>query len=213
MPSFDSSWFEATDAHITKRLAAMGGSGPGVVVSYDSATETATVRPGVHRTLPDASNPDFDEIEEYPDVYSVPVLWPRGRGYSVVGSLSAGDPVMLVACARDISAWRRTGEAGAPDDTRLAPWAAVVAIPGLQGDAGTPARFEAPTDAAALASKLDTLIGILKGMGSSTDPDVLALKTSVTAYFTGVPSKPPVPVSGAAFVGTTTGSTILKVNS
>jgi hypothetical protein len=54
---------------------------------------------------------------------------------------------------RDISGWLRTGVHQDPDDTRIHSWSSAVAIPGLVPSSSP---FPEPSDAAALASKLDT---------------------------------------------------------
>lgn len=219
MPRVNTSLFTEIDNHISMRLAAMGGSCPGNVVSYDEDTETATVQLGVHRLLPLADDPDQDEVEEHPPVYSVPVAWPRARGYSVVGSLQAGDPVLLVACPRDISGWRRTGKPAAPGDARLGGSAGVVAIPGLEAAVS---GFPTPSDAAALASKLDTLIGIILGAlaaqplpGTPPGPpgtgDWSLFQATVALYFPAIASKPATPAPADITTDDTTGSAILKL--
>jgi len=188
-------------AVIEKALRSTGVSLPGTVVSYDAGSQTATVRPGVHRLVPTLDDMDLDEVEELPALQDVPVCWPRGRGFSIVGELEAGDPVLLICQDRDISAWRRNGQPSEPDDARVHHWASAVAIPGLV-PASNP--ISVPDDAAALASKLDLLIGALKTVlaGSASDTAV-----KMATYFPNVPSASP----SDAHVGTTTGSTILKL--
>jgi hypothetical protein len=135
--------FDARERHFGVAL-------PGIVVSYDSGTQTATIQPAVNRLVPDADAPDEDLSEPLPRLQSVPVMWPRGRNFSFTGTLSAGDPVLLVCIDRDMSGWRSTGTQSDPQDARLHDWSSAVAIPGL---VPAVASFTpAPTDAAALAA-------------------------------------------------------------
>jgi len=123
---------------------------PGVVVSYDKDTRTANIQPAVDRLLPLADDPDTDVPEKLPVLQGVPVCWPCGTNFAILGELSAGDPVLLVCQDRDISAWRDTGKRSVPGDNSMHSWASAVAIPGLRADAGVLPTI--PGDAAALAS-------------------------------------------------------------
>lgn len=165
--SANASLAEVLSLVLESREAALSKTLPGTVVTYDAATKTALVRPGVHRRVPSFDDPDEDEIEELPAIPNVPVMWPQGRGFSIVPTvgLLPGDPVLLLCCDRDISGWLRTGVPSEPDDARSHSWGSAVAIPGLVHDSYT----NAPADALALASlvsarvtalqaKLDTLI-------------------------------------------------------
>jgi hypothetical protein len=132
---------------------------PGTVVSYNAGKQTCSVDPGVHRLVPSEEDEDLDEIEALPTIQDVPVIWPQGRNFNIVGTLSKGDPVLLVCMDRDPSGWMRTGDPAEPDDARTHHWSSAVAIPGLVPDRNP---FPSPSDAAALASVLATIIGELR---------------------------------------------------
>jgi hypothetical protein len=153
---------------------------PGTVVTYDTATKTCTVRPGVHRLVMSTSDFDDDEIEELPAIPNVPVLWPQGRGFAFTPSvgLLPGDPVLLICCDRDISGWLETGVPSAPDDARAHSWSSAVAIPGL-----VPATYvNVLTDALALASKMDAMFRPLALLSAATDPaSTMALVNAILA--------------------------------
>lgn len=139
---------------------------PGIVQSYDPATRTCSVKPGVHRFVPSIEEPDEDLVEELAVEHDVPVCWPAGRGFKFANvSLSAGDPVLLVVCDRDIGPWRASGSASEPMDARLHDMSNCVAIPGLL-PASSP--FPAPANAAALATQtkaeLDDLRTVLNAL-------------------------------------------------
>ncbi len=178
---------------------------PGVVVSYDATSKTCSVQPAVHLLVPTEADPDEDYVEELPVLLDVPVAWPRAQGYSLVGSLSPGDSVLLVACDRDISGWRRSGKASEPDTAQVHSWSSAIAIPGLQPDSG---GFATPSDKAALASDLDKLIGILKGWSPVTSDGGAALKAAINVAFPNYSSNP-APVPSTA---TTVGSSKLRLD-
>lgn len=181
--------------HFDKRLGALAKGLPGNVVSYDEDSETATIRLGVFRLVPSLTNPDLDEVEQVPDLFNVPIAWPRARGYSLVGTLEPGDPVAVHGLDRDISGWRRSNKASEPDDARTHTWAAAFAVPGLQADVE---RFPVPGDAAALASKMDDIFRALSAIApaaGATPVDAAAdcvtkfnvLLTAVRAVYPAVP--------------------------
>ena len=154
---------------------------PGIIVSYDSGTQTASVQPAVNRWVPDESSPDEDLSEPLPVLQSVPVMWPKGRNFAFAGTLSAGDPVLLVCIDRDMSGWRSSGAQSDPQDARLHDWSSAVAIPGLVP--ATTSFSPAPTDAAALASVLDLLITVLRTWTVSPNDGGAALKAAILVAF------------------------------
>jgi hypothetical protein len=175
---------------------------PGIVVSYNPATETATIKPGVSRLVPSVEDPDDDVVEELPAIHDVPVAWYRARGVSIVPpvGLTPGDPVTLLCMDRDISAWLRSGALSEPDDARSHSWANAIAIPGLVPSSNP---FTAPVDAAALASKLDAIFQAISAIPPvpSVSPAVdgapalviaNAILTAVRAVYLTVPPTPSV---------------------
>ncbi len=186
---------------LEKRDRDFGVALPGTVVSYNAGSRTATIRPGVHRLVPSIDDEDVDVTEEVPPLQDVPVCWPMGRGFAFADvSLSAGDPVLLICMDRDASAWRRTGAPAEPEDARQHHWGSAVAIPGL---APRQNPVPVPSDAAALASKLDALIAVLKTVQPGLLSDTAA---KVAAKFPAVVgSTTPEPLL------ITTGSSVLKL--
>jgi hypothetical protein len=173
---------------------------PGTVQSYDAASQTCSVKPGVNRMIPSFDDPDQDVSEELPTLQDVPVCWLVGRGIQVKAELQPGDTVLLIAMDRDISGWLRTGVHQDPDDTRIHSWSSAVAIPGLVPSSSP---FPEPTDAAALASKLDALIATLKTTAPGAGSNVAALLNVKFPNVTGPTTPDPV---------TTTGSSVLKLD-
>lgn len=178
---------------------------PGTVLSYSASRGTCTVQPGVHKRIPQASDEDLDAVEPYAPLQEVPVCWLVGRGIQVKAELEDGDTVLLVACDRDISGWRRTGEAAEPEDARLHDYSSCVAIPGLVPDSSP---FPEPSDAAALASKLDQIFRVISGLTTASSPATVislanGILTAVRAVYPGA--------DGTPNTITTVGSEILKL--
>lgn len=138
---------QAITGPIEKRLRNAAMALPGVVKKFNGTT--VDVQPGVHRTIPSSEDPDLDELEEMPVIPNVPIVWVQSVGIKVRGTLRVGDPVLIIAMDRDISGWRKSGKASAPNDARSHHWGNCIAIPGLIPNSDP---FPEPSDAAALAS-------------------------------------------------------------
>jgi Phage protein Gp138 N-terminal domain len=193
----------AIRAGVTGGLRGVAKTLPGIVVSYDSTTETCSVKPAVHQLVPVEYDLDEDHVEELPVLYDVPVAWPRAKGFSLVGELEAGDSVLLVAFDRDVSGWRRSGKASEPDTALAHAWSSAVAIPGLQPDEPC---FEAPGDAAALAGRvlaeLQTLRNYVAALRLAYNGHVHSVSGSATTGMTlgTVVSEPSTPTSVASAI-------------
>lgn len=183
---------------IDYRLRALGGALPGNVVSYDPSSQTASVRPGVHRITP-TDTEDF-AFELLPIVHRVPVCWPRGRNFRIEGTLLPGDPVLLVCLDRDASGWLETGKASEPVDLREGTWASAVAVPGLVPDTDP---FTGIVDAPALASRVDAIGRAISVLTPPATPaDAPAVVAAIIAAFKAVYPAP----------AATVGSTVVKIS-
>ena len=153
--------------------AKMRTAEPGVIVSYDSATQRAAVQLGISVRV---RKPDKTEVHEAPVVVSnVPIAWPRAGGFSLTFPLAAGDEVLLIFSSRSLDEWKggpaRTG-VEASDPRRFAVQDAY-AIPTVAAAAPLPSTAY---DAAALV-----LAGTLVKLGDSTASDFVALASLVLA--------------------------------
>ena len=153
--------------------AKMRTAEPGVVVSYDAATQRATVQLGMAVRV---RSPDGTEAHEAPlTVSNVPVAWPRAGGFSLTFPLAAGDEVLLIFSSRSLDEWKggpaRTG-VEASDPRRFAVQDAY-AIPTVAAAAPLPSTA---LDASALV-----LAGTLVKLGDSTASDFVALASLVLA--------------------------------
>jgi len=102
----------------------------GRVESYDSATQTADVRPAQRRPVRDSEGGFV--LEALPLLRAVPVCFPRAGGFVLHLPLAPGDCVLLVCPQWSISEWHRTGDSDAdPGDIRSHSLGSVVAIAGI----------------------------------------------------------------------------------
>jgi len=109
---------------------------PASVLSYDEATQTATVRlvPRFRRQDPAQGN----AVVPYdpPDVPSVPVAFPGGGDYSITWPLAAGDTGYLVVADRSIDEWKANGGTRTePQDPRRHYLSDGIFVPGVRSPA------------------------------------------------------------------------------
>lgn len=196
---------------LDERERSMSKALPGTVVTYDSATKTCTVRPGVHRLVMSADDFDEDEIEELPAIPNVPVMWPQGRGFAFTPTIGLlpGDPVLLICCDRDISGWLTTGVPSEPDDSRSHSWSSAVAIPGL-----VPATYvNVPADAAALASRVLAELAEIKVAFNALRLAYLSHVHVESGGSTAIPTVPSTyPCPGAVAAAASVASAALKLS-
>lgn len=155
---------------LAHQLEGVHTSLPGVVVTYDHPTQTATVRPTVRQSYHDPATQQI-VTQAYPDLVAVPVLFPTSAAASITFELAAGDPVVLLFAEASTDEWRATGnDDNAPQDPRRFDLSDAVAIPG--------GRPVGPTDYAVGASvwRANDI-----RLGSSAASDFVALASLVLA--------------------------------
>lgn len=100
---------------------------PGIVRSFDAASQTAIVTP-VHKRLFVGETEEFFTL---PDCLDVPVVFPRGGNFVFTFPVAAGDEVMLVFSQRALDNWWDRGDVQAPGPVRFHDLSDAMAIPGL----------------------------------------------------------------------------------
>lgn len=120
---------------------------PGVVQSYDIATQRANVQSGVQLQLLDGST-----ISDVMFV-NVPVVFPGAGGYSIHYPLADGDECLVIFAERSIDEWlARGGYDRVAQDTRRFSAADAVCIPGLRSAPNVLPANARPADALCVAS-------------------------------------------------------------
>ena len=158
---------DALAAATSKALEGVHTSMPGTVVSYDRATQTATIRPAIRQTY--RGGDGKLTTEKLPDIPSVPVLFPTSAAASFTFELAAGDPVILLVGEASTDEYRTSGaEDNDPQDVRRFDLSDSVAIPG-----GRPVGSTDYADGAAVLRSDDIRLG------SSAASDFVALASLV----------------------------------
>lgn len=152
---------------------------PGVVKSYDSATQKADVQPAVKRA-------EFDESGElihvdYPVIQDVPIMFPGAGAYRMTFPVVAGDMVLLVFSDVAIDKWKQNGSA-IPTDPRRHNISDAVAIPGLFNFNSTPT--DAPTNALTIHGDTVVVDADTVKLGSAAATELVALKSDLAALKT-----------------------------
>jgi hypothetical protein len=112
---------------IDSRLLDVNVAVPGIVVSYDAATQTGTVQVAVKRAL-DTDNGEVVH-ETVAPIQNVPVGFAGGGTFSQHFALAAGDTVLLVFSQWAFARWRATGQISEAGDLRQHAPSYPVALP------------------------------------------------------------------------------------
>lgn len=165
-PSANSNLSEAARGAV----AGVNVSLPATVVSYDHATQTATIQ-----IVPCFRKKEGGVVVCYrpPTIHAVPVLFPGAGDYSDTWPLAAGDTGIALFCDRSLDEWKATGAASTePQDQRRHNITDAMFIPG-----GRPIADPVPSagiDAAARVIRAPMLL-----LGSSAASDFVALASLV----------------------------------
>ena len=121
-------------AWLASGLAQVYTATPATIVTFNTATQSATVQPILRARVQD---PDTGETTPDtappPPIPNVPVLFPSGGGRqaAVTFPLAAGDPVLLVFSDRSLDEFKSTGRRDVtPQDPRRRSYSDAIAIPG-----------------------------------------------------------------------------------
>lgn len=110
--TFDPSLEQVIDQAIDARLLDVHTSIPAIVVSYDAAKCTASVKIALKKMY------DTGELVERPIIPDVPVWFPQGGGFAMTFPLKAGDNVQLMVSERSTERWKVESGVVDPKDAR-----------------------------------------------------------------------------------------------
>lgn len=116
---------EAYKAHIDAALKDLHTSMPGVVQSYDPATQTASVQPALKRLFSEKG------AVALPVCVDVPVSFPGGGDFYLTFPVKAGDDCILIFSERCIDFWHANGGVQLPAEYRLHDLSDAFAIVGV----------------------------------------------------------------------------------
>lgn len=117
---------------VESRLKELHTSTPGIVESFDPETQLASVQPAIRRIF--VTRDGDTEIltpSDLPILINVPVIFPRGGGFSLTFPVKKGDECLLTFCERSIDNWHETGKVKKPGARRFHSLSDATAFVGL----------------------------------------------------------------------------------
>lgn len=205
--SIEPTYVELFRRAVDARLAETFVSVPAEVVTYDRATQTATLQPMVKRLVPDADG--ILQEESFPQIKNVPVIFPRSKTHHAHFPLSPGDSIGIVFTDRSMASWRSTGLQSSPGDARVHALSTPYAIPGLYPLASpmpTAAVTATPFEGAANGPKVfygDATVEIKSDLGIATPlANAVKVDTFIATLDTLFRTWVPVPNDGGASLKT-----------
>tara|TARA_R110000822_G_scaffold84867_3_gene199024 strand:- start:7371 stop:8087 length:717 start_codon:yes stop_codon:yes gene_type:complete len=117
---------------IESALKELHTSMPGIVESFDPVTQLASIQPAIKRIFK-TQDEDVEILTptSLPILINVPVIFPRGGGFSLTFPVAKGDECLLNFCERSIDNWHQTGEVKVPGANRLHSLSDAVAFVGI----------------------------------------------------------------------------------
>jgi len=117
---------------INERLKELHTAMPGIVETFDPVAQTASIQPAIKRVF--KTNDGEKEIltpTELPILINVPVIFPRGGGFSLTFPVKKGDECLLTFCERSIDNWHQFGTIKIPGAKRFHALSDATAFVGL----------------------------------------------------------------------------------
>jgi len=117
---------------VNNRLKDLHTSMPGIIESFDPATQLVTVQPAIKRIfITTETDKEILVPVDIPLLINVPVCFPRGGGFSLTFPVTKGDECLLVFCERSIDNWHQFGGVKEPIARRFHALSDAIAYVGL----------------------------------------------------------------------------------
>ena len=106
---------------IDAKLKDLHTSIPGIIETFDPVNQLASIQPAIKRVFVTRGEEDIDVLtpSDLPILINVPVVFPRGGGFSLTFPVKKGDECLIVFCERSIDNWHRTGGVELPGARRF----------------------------------------------------------------------------------------------
>lgn len=105
---------------------------PGIVESFDAEKQLASVQPAIRRIfVTREGDRELLVPSDLPILINVPVIFPRGGGFSLTFPVAKGDECLLTFCERSIDNWHETGKVKKPGARRFHSLSDATAFVGL----------------------------------------------------------------------------------
>lgn len=117
---------------VESRLKDLHTSMPGIIERFDAETQLASIQPAIRRIF--VTRDGDTEIltpSDLPILINVPIIFPRGGGFSLTFPVKKGDECLLNFCERSIDNWHETGKVKKPGARRFHSLSDATAFVGL----------------------------------------------------------------------------------
>lgn len=170
---------------------------PGIVQSYDNAKQLATVQPAIKRVLitQDDDGKEFLQPTDLPILINVPVIFPRGGGFSLSFPVKKGDECLLIFNERAIDNWHKFGGVKEPNARRFHSISDAVCYVGLSSE---PNKIPSASSTDAVLQKEDGSVKIV--LKDSGDLEIEGGNVDLTATTKVTVTAPQAEVIGATTV-------------
>lgn len=126
---------QSIGSHIKSAIVNLHTMLPGIIVSFDAATQTAQVQPAIKRIFTEKGAVNL------PVCVDVPVEFPGGGGYFMTFPVKPGDECCLCFSERAIDFWHVNGGVQLPSEYRLHDLSDAIARVGLNSQPNKIANF------------------------------------------------------------------------
>lgn len=117
---------------VDNRLKDLHTAMPGIVESFDPVKQLASVQPAIKRIFKQVdADTEFLVPTDLPILINVPVIFPRGGGFSLTFPVKQGDECLLTFCERGIDRWHQFGGVQEPVGRRFHALSDATAFVGL----------------------------------------------------------------------------------
>lgn len=105
---------------IDSRLKDLHTSMPGIIETFDPVKQLASIQPAIKRIFITREG-DIEILTpaNLPILINVPIIFPRGGGFSLTFPVKKGDECLLTFCERSIDNWHETGQVRVPGARRF----------------------------------------------------------------------------------------------
>jgi hypothetical protein len=121
---------ESMRAMLDGMMAGLQTALPGIIESFNAATQTASVLPAIKANV--RKQDGSAEQAALPMLVDVPVYFPGGGGYSLTFPIAKGDECLLVFSSRCIDAWWQQSGQQPPMESRSHSLSDAIAFVGLR---------------------------------------------------------------------------------
>lgn len=117
---------------VESRLKELHTSIPGIIETFNAEKQLASIQPAIKRIFV-TRNGDKEILvpSDLPILINVPIIFPRGGGFSLTFPVKKGDECLLTFCERSIDRWHNTGKIEVPGARRFHSLSDATAFVGL----------------------------------------------------------------------------------